>query len=99
MFASTRPWNTTSTLLWCQRGTGVLQPNDVHVFGPLKALAGGVWRKQMREEPKSYDSLEVTIERHLNCWDRLTRETDIHAWKDADPLLSGLRNWPGTASV
>jgi hypothetical protein len=79
--------------------TGVLQPNDVHVFGPLKALAGGVWRKQMREEPESYDSLAVALERHLDCWDRLTRETVIHAWKDANPLLRGLRNWPGTASV
>ena len=94
--------------------TGVLQPNDVHVFVPLKALAGDVWRKQMREEPESYDSLQspssvhatcldytrqYRFERHVDCWDRMTRVTVIHAWKDANPLLRGLRNWPGTASV
>ena len=46
----------------------------------------------MREEPESYDNLAVAIERRMDCWDRLTRETVIHAWKDANPLLRGLRN-------
>ena len=39
--------------------TGVLQPNDVHVFGLLNALADGVWRKQMREEPEVCDSWQL----------------------------------------
>ena len=53
----------------------------------------------MREESETFDSLAVSIERHLDCWDRLTRETVIHAWKDANPLLRGLRNSPGTVDV
>ena len=53
--------------------TSTMQPNEVHVFGPLKALAGGVWRRQMREEPESYDSIATAIERHLDCWDKVTR--------------------------
>ena len=79
--------------------TSTMQPNDVHVFAPLKALAGGVWRKQMREEPESYDSLAVAIERHLDCWAKLTRSTEYHAWTEANPLLRGLRDWPGRVSM
>jgi hypothetical protein len=79
--------------------TSVLQPNDVHVFGPLKAMAGGVWRNKLREEPESYDSLADAIKRHLDCWDKVSRETVLRAWQQANPLLRGLRNEAGRMTV
>ena len=77
--------------------TAVLQPNDVKVYGPLTSRVRTAWLNQIREEPEQFDSLAKAIERYLSCWRRLSRQTVQHAWKEAIPLLRGLRNAPGTA--
>jgi hypothetical protein len=79
--------------------TATLQPNDVDVYGPLTSVVRSEWVKQIREEPTVFDSLPLAIERYLRCWRRMSRETVVHAWQEAVPLLQGLRNEPGRIAV
>ena len=53
-----------------------------------------MWVSQVREEPEVYDSLALAIERYLHAWRALTKDNGQHAWKEANPLLQGLRNQP-----
>ena len=74
------------------RMTATLQPNDVKVYGPLSSAVRSMWVNQVREEPEVYDSLALAIERYLCAWRSMTRENVQHAWREANPLLQGLRN-------
>ena len=67
--------------------TGRLQPNDVGVHGPLNSLVSGLWLSQKREEPEKWDSLLVSIERYLEAWTALDRDTVRKAWVAAVPEL------------
>lgn len=78
------------------RQTAELQPNDVKVYGPLSSAVRKAWLEQLRVTPEVNDSIPLAIERYLDAWDALKRETVIHAWKEAVPLLTGLRNHVGT---
>ena len=79
-----------------RRQTGELQPNDVKVYGPLSSAVRAAWLHQIRETPEVNDSIPLAIERYLDAWHALRRETVQHAWKEAVPLLKGLRDQVGS---
>ena len=79
-----------------RRQTGELQPNDVKVYGPLSSAVRKAWLEQLRATPEVNDGIPLALERYLDAWDALRRETVVHAWKEAVPLLKGLRNHVGS---
>jgi hypothetical protein len=79
--------------------TGNLQPNDVHVYGPLTSVVRAEWLNQLREEPEVYDSVPRAIERYLRCWRGMKRETIQKSWAMAIPLLGGRRDKKGSIAV
>ena len=51
-----------------ERMTGVLQPNDVGVYGPLSAIVSRLWLEQNRDEPNEWDSVFKSAERYVELW-------------------------------
>ena len=53
---------------------------------------GPVWLDQIqkREEPEKWDSLVVSMERYLDAWAQLDRDTVRKAWVDAVPKLGAM---------
>ena len=65
--------------------TDTLQPNDVGVYGPLNSLVAGLWLSQKRDEPEKWDSLVVSLERYIDAWAAVDRDTVRKAWVTAVP--------------
>jgi hypothetical protein len=70
--------------------TGQLQPNDVGVYGPLTAIVSRLWLEQKRTEPKKWDGMVESIERYLEAWAALDRDTVRAAWVEAVPQLGAM---------
>ena len=73
-----------------ERLTGVLQPNDVGVYGPLTAIVSRLWLGQKRDEPEEWDGIVRSVERYVEAWTALDRDTVRKAWVKAVPRLGTL---------
>ena len=71
--------------------TGRLQPNDVGVHGPLTATVSRLWTEQKRRDPNKWDGMVESVERYLEAWAALDRDTVRKAWVKAVPGLGALK--------
>ena len=76
--------------------TSSLQPNDVGVYGVLKAIDKGMFLEQTRRETSHHHDIVQAIERCLDAWERVSRDAVRAAWVEANPLLRGLSNEKGS---
>ena len=72
--------------------TSGLQPNDVGVHGPLTATVSRLWTEQKRRDPKKWNGMVESVERYLEAWAALDRDTVRKARVLGVPGLSVMKD-------